>query len=88
MPGTPRASCSCSPSSNMVGEDTFYEAATERDARFRELVAAVAVSDPDWAARLIGWLRTGANLRSASLVAAAEFVRPGSLRALSAAIGR
>ena len=32
--------------SNMVGEDTFYEAATERDARFRELVAAVAVSDP------------------------------------------
>jgi hypothetical protein len=60
--------------SNMVGEDTFYEAATERDARFRELVAAVSVSDPAWATRLISWLRTDANLRSASLVAAAEFV--------------
>ena len=59
---------------NMVGEDTFYEAASDRDARFAELVGRLAVSDPEWTARLIGWLRTGANLRSASLVAAAEFV--------------
>jgi hypothetical protein len=59
---------------NMVGEDTFYEAASERDARFTALVGQLAVTDPEWTARLIGWLRSGANLRSASLVAATEFV--------------
>jgi hypothetical protein len=59
---------------NLVGEDTFYEAAADRDARFTSLVRELAVSEPDWTARLIGWLRTGANLRSASLIAAAEFV--------------
>ena len=59
---------------NLVGEDTFYEGATERDTRFVALVRSLAVSDPDWTARLIAWLRSGAQLRSASLVAAAEFV--------------
>ena len=43
--------------SNMVGENTFYEAAGQRDARFAALVRALAVTDPDWTARLIGWLR-------------------------------
>lgn len=61
--------------SNMVGEDTFYEGATERDLRFRELVAAVAVADPEWFARFVPWLRLGANLRSASVVAALEGAR-------------
>ncbi|GGM74733.1 TROVE domain-containing protein [Dactylosporangium sucinum] len=60
---------------NMVGEQTFYEAAGERDERFASLVRTVAVEDPDWTARLLGWLRTGANLRTASIVGAAEFVR-------------
>jgi len=60
---------------SMVGEDTFYEAAGERDARLRDLVAAVAVEDGDWVARLVGWLRTGALLRSAAVVTAAEAVR-------------
>ena len=60
--------------SNMVGENTFYEAAGQRDARFAALVRALAVTDPDWTARLIGWLRSGVNLRSAALVAAVEFV--------------
>jgi len=60
--------------SNMVGEDTFYETAAGRDARFSTLVRTLAVSEPDWTARLIGWLRDGAQLRTASLVAAAEFV--------------
>lgn len=59
---------------NMVGEDTFYERAGERDERFTQLVRELAVSDPEWTARLVGWLRSGALLRSASLVAAAEFV--------------
>lgn len=61
--------------SNMVGENTFYEAADERDERFRRLVHALAVSDADWLARLIGWLRTGAHMRTASVVAAAEMVK-------------
>ena len=60
---------------NMVGEDTFYEGATERDERFRRLAGQVAVEDADWTARFIPWLRSEANMRSASLVAAAEAVR-------------
>jgi hypothetical protein len=59
---------------NMVGEKSFYEGAAERDGRFVVLVRQLTITDPDWTARLIGWLRDGANLRSASLVAAAEFV--------------
>ncbi len=61
--------------SNMVGEDTFYEGASVRDARFRELIATVAATDPDWFARFVPWLRTGAMLRSASVVAALEGAR-------------
>jgi hypothetical protein len=57
-----------------VGEDTFYEAAGERDARLRKLVAEVAVSDFEWTLGLVGWLRTGAQLRSVAAVAAAEAV--------------
>jgi TROVE domain len=60
---------------NMVGEDTFYEAAGDRDTRFAELVHAVAVRDAHWLGRFIPWLRSEANLRSASLVAAAEAVK-------------
>ncbi|GAA3222480.1 TROVE domain-containing protein [Actinocorallia longicatena] len=60
--------------SNMVGESAFYEAATDRDARFRTLVGEVALSDPDWLVRFIGWLRGDAGLRTASVVAAAEGV--------------
>ncbi|GGO31699.1 TROVE domain-containing protein [Micromonospora parathelypteridis] len=61
--------------SNMVGEDTFYEGSTTRDARFRDLVAAVAVADPDWFGRFVPWLRSGAMMRSASVVAALEGAR-------------
>ena len=60
---------------NMVGESTFYESSRERDSRFTGLVRTVARQDPDWFGRFVPWLRTEANLRSASLVAAAEAVR-------------
>src|SRR5690242_19652254 len=60
---------------NMVGEGTFYEAAGDRDSRYAELVQQVAVADPEWTAGFLGWLRSGANLRSASLVGAAEATR-------------
>jgi hypothetical protein len=60
---------------NMVGEDTFYEGAGERDERFRQLAGQVAVQDADWTGRFTGWLRAEAGMRSASLVVAAEAVR-------------
>lgn len=59
---------------NMVGEDTFYETGGKRDDRYAALVRQVAVADPDWLYRFIGWLRNKANMRSASVVAAAEAV--------------
>lgn len=60
---------------NMVGEQSFYESATERDTRYTELVHRAAVEDPDWTARFLRWLRADANMRTASLVGAAEFVK-------------
>ncbi|RRR97273.1 TROVE domain-containing protein [Glycomyces terrestris] len=60
---------------NMVGEQTFYETASGRDDRFAELVRDVAVADAEWTARFLAWLRSGANLRSASLVGGLEAAR-------------
>ncbi|MES9522857.1 TROVE domain-containing protein [Streptomyces capoamus] len=54
--------------------DTFYESAGDRDDRFTRLVRALAVSDPEWTAGLLGWLRGEGNMRTASLVGAAEYV--------------
>lgn len=61
--------------SNMIGEDTFYEKAGERDNRYATLVRAATVQDPDWTARFLHWLRSSGNMRSASLVGAAEFAK-------------
>jgi len=58
---------------NMVGEDTFYEAASDRDKRFKTLIHKVSVADPAWMRSFIPWLRNTANMRSASVVAAVEF---------------
>jgi hypothetical protein len=60
---------------NMVGGQTFYESADGRDSRFAELVHEVAVADPDWTARFLAWLRSGAHMRSASLVGGLEAAR-------------
>ncbi|QTD97759.1 TROVE domain-containing protein [Streptomyces cyanogenus] len=54
--------------------DTFYESAGDRDDRFTRLVRQLAVSDPEWTAGLLGWLRGEGNMRTASLVGAAEYV--------------
>lgn len=62
---------------HMVAEDTFYEAAGERDERFRSLIHAAVAEDADWVARFVPWLRNVANMRSASVVAAVEYVRAG-----------
>lgn len=61
--------------SNFVGEDSFYESATGRDARYAALVREVAVADPTWTAGFLGWLRGEGNMRSAPLVGALEAAR-------------
>lgn len=61
--------------SNMVLEDTFYESGKERDNRFRDLVHQVARTDPEWVARFIPYLRNTMQMRSASVVMAAEYVK-------------
>jgi len=60
---------------NLVSEDTFYEKAGDRDTRFRELVRKVTLEDASWIARFIPFLRNTMNLRSASVVMAAEAVK-------------
>jgi TROVE domain len=71
---------------NMVGEDTFYERAATRDARFVELVHAVTASNPAFIAggdpdnRKVGlaqYLRETMLMRSAAVVMAAEYVAAG-----------
>ena len=80
---------------NMVGENTYYEAAEGRDTRYAELVREVAVADPEWMRDFLTWLRTGANMRSASLVGAAEATRallaaklPGSRQLIKSVLKR
>lgn len=60
---------------NFVGEDTFYEQAKDRDNRYVQLVHKLALEEPLWLYEMLEWLRTKANMRSASLVGAAEFVK-------------
>lgn len=62
---------------NFVSEDTFYESAQTRDDRFARLVHQVTAEDPDWVAQFIPWLRNEANMRSAAVVAACEYVKAG-----------
>ena len=71
---------------NMVGEDTFYERADKRDARFVELVHKVTASNPAFIAGadpesgkvgLGQYLRETMLMRSAAVVMAAEYVAAG-----------
>jgi hypothetical protein len=76
---------------NMVSEPTFYEAAGARDDRFRNLVAQLAVEDPDWMQGFIPWLRSTANMRTAPLVAALEYAHaggPGARSLIASALQR
>lgn len=61
--------------SNLVGENSFYESAKNRDDRYSALVRSVALHDPVWGFEMARWLRSTANMRSASVVFAAEFVK-------------
>lgn len=60
---------------NFVAQETFYEGGEERDTRFAALVRRLAVEDPAWTAGLLHWLRRDGQLRTASLVGGAEYVK-------------
>ncbi|MFG2905405.1 TROVE domain-containing protein [Kitasatospora sp. NPDC048286] len=59
---------------HLYGQESFYEAAAERDERYRRLIREHAVSDPEWTLDLLRRLRTEFRIRTAALVGAAEFV--------------
>lgn len=57
---------------NMVGEDTFYEKADDRDKRFTQLIQlAVREGHSEWLARFFPWLRNSANMRTAAVIGGA-----------------
>lgn len=62
---------------NFVGADTFYESGAARDKRFVDLIHEVTRIDPVWVASFAAWLRSGANMRTASVIVAAEYVKAG-----------
>lgn len=62
---------------NMVSDNTFYETGKDRDDRFEQLVHVVTATNPQWLAAFIPYLRDTMQMRSASIVAAAEYVRAG-----------
>ncbi|HET7722379.1 MAG TPA: TROVE domain-containing protein [Acidimicrobiales bacterium] len=62
---------------NMVGEETFYERAADRDARFTGLVHQVTATNPAFVAGLASYLRQTMLMRSAAVVMAAEYVAAG-----------
>jgi hypothetical protein len=76
---------------NLVGEHTFYEDAPARDGRFAALVHEVTTQDPGWLAGLVPFLRDTVQLRSVSIVAAAEYAvagGPNARQVISAALQR
>ena len=77
---------------NMVGEDTFYESAATRDARFLQLIREVTATNPAFLAGvdgepgkvgLVQYLRETMLMRSAAVVMAAEYVAAGGERGRS-----
>ncbi|GHF70588.1 RNA-binding protein [Streptomyces mashuensis] len=60
---------------NFVSQQTFHEDGTARDDRFIALIRKLAVEDPAWTAGLLGWLRGDGQMRTASLIGAAEYVK-------------
>lgn len=56
------------------GEKTFYEGGDARDERFRALIRELSVTNPDWVANFLYWLRREGNVRTAAIIGAAEYV--------------
>lgn len=58
-------------------KDKFYESGNQQLERLRTLTQGVTQADPQWVADFARWLRSTANIRSASIVVAAEYVKAG-----------
>ena len=61
--------------SRFSGEGSFYEDAKKGDTRFRSLICQATEQDPVWVAGFLKWLRAEANMRSAAVVGACEYVK-------------
>lgn len=62
--------------SGFAGEKTFYQ--DDRTARIVKLTHKVTEKDPQWVENFVAWLRgPEANIRTASLIVAAEYVAAG-----------
>jgi len=72
--------------SRFSGEGSFYEDAKKGDLRYVHLIRQVTAEDPAWVAAFLRWLRTEANMRSAAIVGAAEYVKTAIART-SAVLG-
>jgi hypothetical protein len=68
--------------SRFSGEGSFYEDAKKGDLRYRNLIHQVSAEDPRWVANFLRWLRADANMRSAAIVGAAEYVKAQNSRTL------
>lgn len=62
---------------NLVGQGTFYERPEVRDGRFADLIHRVTREDYSWVALFVPYLRDTMQMRSASIVMAAEYVKAG-----------
>lgn len=62
---------------NMVKQDTFYESGDDRDTRFAQLVHQATQEDPEWVRSFLPYLRSEMFMRSASVVAVAEYIAAG-----------
>lgn len=64
---------------NFMGEqeNTFYETGSDRQSRFVALLHQVTQQDAKWMQKFIPFLRNDAYMRTASVVAAVEYVRAG-----------
>lgn len=64
----------------LLGAETFYESADARTKRLVDLTHKVTKTDPAWVAGFAGWLRSSANIRSASVIVACEYLAAGGER--------
>lgn len=80
---------------NLGNQKTFHEQAAQRDSRFSQLVRTATLADPEWTGEFLRWLRTEANMRTASTIGAMEYGRtcaehkiPGARPVIAAALDR
>lgn len=73
----PRSELFLLAAAHLVSVDAFHEGAGARDVRFVRLVHEVTALDPAWLTAFVPYLRDTMQMRSASIVAAAEYVKAG-----------